>query len=103
MNFHLCSQILCLRSSDVQSKPEQERRHLSSFYEMIIAHTISNRCLHGFFLLHQVVSIDGTDVQGKSVQEAKRLILGPEGSTIVIGLRRAEGGEYVSISLTRQL
>ena len=46
-----------------------------------------------------IVSIDGASTQGMSTADAVKLIRGPEGSEVVLGLRR--GGQVLSVPLIR--
>ena len=46
-----------------------------------------------------IVSIDGQSTKGMSTEDAVKLIRGPEGSEVVLGLRR--GGELLDVPLTR--
>ena len=46
-----------------------------------------------------IVSIDGQSTKGMSTEDAVKLIRGPEGSEVVLGLRR--GSELLDIPLTR--
>lgn len=43
-----------------------------------------------------IVSIDSRDVRGKSVSEMRNYIVGAEGSTVILGFVRPEGGEYTA-------
>ena len=46
-----------------------------------------------------IVTIDGRSTKGMSTEDAVKLIRGPEGSEVVLGLRR--GGEIIDFPLTR--
>ena len=46
-----------------------------------------------------IVTIDGKSTNGMSTEDAVKLIRGPEGSEVTLGLRRK--GEVISVSLTR--
>jgi carboxyl-terminal processing protease len=46
-----------------------------------------------------IISIDGKSTKGMSTEDAVKLIRGPEGSEVVLGLRR--GSELIDVALTR--
>ena len=46
-----------------------------------------------------IVSIDGKSTEGMNTEDAVRLIRGPEGSAVILGLRR--GDELIDVPLTR--
>ena len=46
-----------------------------------------------------IVSIDGKSTEGMSTEDAVKLIRGPEGSAVILGLRR--GDELIDVPLTR--
>ena len=46
-----------------------------------------------------IVSIDGKSTEGMNTQDAVKLIRGPEGSAVILGLRR--GDELIDVPLTR--
>ena len=46
-----------------------------------------------------IISIDGKSTKGMSTEDAVKLIRGPEGSEVVLGLRR--GSELIDVPLTR--
>ena len=46
-----------------------------------------------------IVSIDGKSTEGRNTEDAVKLIRGPEGSAVILGLRR--GDELIDVPLTR--
>lgn len=48
-----------------------------------------------------IVSVDGNSIAGESSAEATKLIKGPEGTEVTVGVRGAKGGKVRNLTLTR--
>lgn len=48
-----------------------------------------------------IVSVDGNSIAGESSAEATKLIKGPEGTEVMVGVRGAKGGKVRNLTLTR--
>ena len=48
-----------------------------------------------------IVSVDGNSIAGESSAEATKMIKGPEGTEVTVGVRDAKGGKVRKLTLTR--
>jgi hypothetical protein len=51
----------------------------------------------------QVISIDRTSLETKTLQDAKRMFMGNEGTSIEVSVQRPSTGEVFNVMLRRQL